>query len=97
MDLVQMILVNYWIGITTDGYSGYNYGNKRQFLVSGGDGASMDEIGAGGTSVNWYSGINKRAFFAYNTTNKLLIIIMKPQWYLTIQMETQLKILDQFL
>ena len=60
------------IGITTDGYSGYNYGNKRQFLVSGGDGASIHEIGAGGTSVNWYSGINRPAFFAYNTGNKAI-------------------------
>ena len=55
-----------FIGITTDGYSGYNYGNQ---VISGGDGASIHEIGAGGTSVNWYSGINT-AFFAYNTTNK---------------------------
>ena len=60
------------IGITTDGYSGYNYGNKRQFLVSGGDGASIHEIGAGGTSVNWYSGINRPAFYAYNTGNQAI-------------------------
>ena len=53
-------------------YSGYNYGNKRQFLVSGGDGASIHEIGAGGTSVNWYSGINRPAFYAYNTGNQAI-------------------------
>ena len=60
------------LGITTDGYSGYNYGNKKQFLVSGGDGASIHEIGAGGTSINWYSGINRPAFYAYNTNNQAI-------------------------